>query len=320
MPTKRVFLIGDIGASFTRLALSFSNQTIPQAIKVYENKNFNHLDEIIENYLKEEVSQVKIYPKEVLLGVAGPVLKNSVKITNLGWEIKAKIIQKKFAFKKVILKNDLYLMAGAINFLKGKDLRVIKEGKQTKAYPKAIIAIGTGLGLSFLISKKPLVILPSEGGHAPLSLIEKESIHFWWYLKTKGRDYVWEEVLSGRGLENLYEYYYEKKLEASIITERAKMGGEREKFIIKKFFEFLGRKCYEVAVMIEPFGGIYLAGGVIQALYKFFENNEINQLFIENFYFSERLKDLLEAIPIYAILHPFPALLGAKTILHSQLK
>ncbi|MFN3921964.1 MAG: glucokinase, partial [Caldimicrobium sp.] len=269
---KVVTLIGDIGASHSRLALIIpKKKKSPQIVKVYKNKEFHHFEEIIEKYLKEEVFECKIFPERVLLGVAGPVLKNKAKITNLGWEIEAKRVQKRFSFKKVILKNDLYLLAGSFYFLKAKDLRVIKEGKKVKAYPKAFIAVGTGLGISFLISKNPLIILPSEGGHTPLSIREKEDLALYEFLQEQSREILWEEVLSGRGLENLYACYFGEKLEAPLITERAKEGKEREFFVIKKFFEFLGRKCYEVAVMMGPFGGIYMAGGVIQALSHFFE-------------------------------------------------
>lgn len=317
---KVVTLIGDIGASHSRLALIVPNKYAPQIIKVYENKKFHHLEEIIEKYLKEEVYEGKIFPERVLLGVAGPVLKNRAKITNLGWEIEAKSIQKRFSFKKVILKNDLYLLAGSFYFLKAKDLRVIKEGRKIKAYPKAFIAVGTGLGISFLISKNPLIILPSEGGHTPLFIREKEDLALYEFLQKQNKEILWEEVLSGRGLENLYACYFGEKLEAPFITERAKEGKEKEFFVIKKFFEFLGRKCYEVAIMMETFGGIYMAGGVIQALSHFLKEKEIKEGFLRNFYFSARLKDLLDTIPIFLILHPFPALLGAKTILHSQLR
>ncbi|MFN4132623.1 MAG: glucokinase, partial [Caldimicrobium sp.] len=72
---KVVTLIGDIGASHSRLALIVPNKYAPQIIKVYENKKFHHLEEIIEKYLKEEVYEGKIFPERVLLGVAGPVLK-----------------------------------------------------------------------------------------------------------------------------------------------------------------------------------------------------------------------------------------------------
>ncbi|MFN4197372.1 MAG: glucokinase, partial [Caldimicrobium sp.] len=219
---------------------------------------------------------------------------------------------------RVILKNDLYLLAGAIERLNKDELKLIKQGEESKGYPKAFISVGTGLGISFLISKNPLKILPSEGGHSPLSFWEEKS--FFKYLKERKKDVVWEEVLSGRGLENLYEYYFKERKKAEEITDGAKKGQEREVYVIRKFFELLGRKCYEVAVMIEPFGGIYLAGGVIKALFEFLEEEEYKRSFLYNFYFSERLRNLLEALPIYAISHPFPALLGAETILRSLQK
>lgn len=318
MTTSFLYLIGDIGATFSRLALFNLKTKQIYGIKFFENKNFSHLEDLIEKFLTEVYNNIKLPAFGLLLGVAGPVIKNKVKITNLGWNIDAERLKKKFKFQRVILKNDLYLLAGAIERLKKEDLKQIKEGEELKKYPKAFISVGTGLGISFLISKNPLKILPSEGGHSPLSFWEEKS--FFHYLKERKKDFVWEEVLSGRGLENLYEYYFGERKEAEKISEGAKKGREKERFVIKKFFELLGRKCYEVAVMIEPFGGMYLAGGVIKALLEFLEEDEYKSSFLYNFYFSERLRNLLEALPIYAISHPFPALLGAETILRSLQK
>ncbi|MFN3504718.1 MAG: glucokinase [Caldimicrobium sp.] len=318
MTKPAIYLIGDIGATFSRLALFNLDTKNISEVKFFENQKFSHLEEIIEKFLLEELKNFKSHPEGIVLGVAGPVLKNKVKITNLGWDIEANYLKKKFKFKRVILKNDLYLLAGAFEFLKKDNLRILKKGAGGRKYPKAFISIGTGLGISFLISKNPLKIAPSEGGHSPLSFCEEKS--FLNFLKERKADLVWEAVLSGRGLENLYEYYFGERKKAEEISEGAKKGLEKEVFIIKKFFQLLGKKCYEVAVTIEPFGGIYLAGGVIKALIEFLDNEEISQIMLNNFYFSERLRNLLEQIPIYAIYHPFPALLGAMTILRSLLK
>ena len=320
MKAQSTYLLGDIGASYTRLALYHLQQNFLQSIKVYKNTNFSHFSTILETYLEEQESQRMVSPAGVLLGVAGPVINNAVKITNLGWEIKARDLKRQFGFRRVILKNDLYFLAGSVYLLEEKDIKIIKRAKIKRAYPKAYLAVGTGLGVSFLISRTPLKILPSEGGHTPLSLLEDEERLIIELLRKQNRIPVWEEVLSGRGLENLYESYFSERISAPQITERAKRGGERELFVIKNFFGLLGRKCYELAVMLQPFGGIYLAGGVVQTLLNFFEEKEIRENFLKKFYFAEKLNPLLERIPIYAILHPFPVLLGAVTILRNQLR
>lgn len=320
MKDNPIFLIGDIGGTYSRVAYYDQKADEITNLRIYENKNFQCFENVIETYFKEELEKLKVFPEEVVLGVAGPVIQGKVYITNLGWKVQIKNLRKKFGFKKVILKNDLFLLSASIFHLRDEDLKVIKSGKVFKDYPKAFMAIGTGLGISFLVSKKPLLILPSEGGHAPLSIIDYHDRNFIEYLWAQEKEPLWEEILSSRGLENIFEYYFGKRISAPLISEMASKEDEKGVFAIKKFIEFLGRKCYEIAVMELSFGGIYLAGGILKAISNFLQRDEFKKVFIEHFYFSRRLSNLLEKIPIFSIEHPFPVLLGAKTLCHTLLK
>ncbi len=316
---EKNIIIGDIGGTKSRFVYltDLKSEFDSKTTRVYLNSRYSSFEEVFSEYLKE----AGIKEKDILfLAVAGPVIKGEALLTNLSWKISAKEIKRKFQLKRIFLVNDLYALSGCVFLLSKNDLKPIKEALFIKNYPKAFLAPGTGLGLSFLISKNPLKILPSEGGHIPFSPQKKEEFEFLKYLKAKNRAQTYEEALSGRGLSNWYDFYTGKELLPEEITERAKSGEKEAHRVIKKFFELLGRRCYEISVSLQPFGGIYLAGGVLEALRDFFEQREIFEIFFENFYFFDHMKRLLEKIPIYLILHPFPVLLGALTILHSRLK
>lgn len=104
------------------------------------------------------------------------------------------------------------------------------------------------------------------------------------------------------------------------ITELAKTNNLKALAVIKKFFELLGRKISQLAFYSLPEGGIYIGGGVIQALKDFLENSEIKSAFLDGYFKNKKLEHLLKRFSINLILHPYPVLLGALAILHSQQK
>lgn len=313
------WIIGDIGGTSSRLALLSLDQNKLNHLRVYKNQDFSNLQEVLSCYLEE--IKPKISPS-LFLALAGPVIKGEVRITNLNWQVKKADLRRLFSFQRVILVNDLYAQAGAIFHLTKEDLFEVKKGKKLRAYPKAFLSVGTGLGMAFLLGKNPLKILASEGGHTPFPVQTLEELRYLEFLVSQGIKATSEETLSGRALSNWYGFYSQGKEKPTPeeVSLRAREGEILALKVLEKIFSLLGRKCYEIAVTLQPFGGIYLGGGVLQNLKEFFAASALKERFLEEYYFSNKLKELLEKIPIYLILHPFPGLLGALTILHSRLK
>ena len=79
-----IVLAGDIGATKTNLALfkveGDSVATLKEA--QYKSQEYNSFTKIADDFLHELP-----LPESVCIGVAGPVLNNRVKLTNLLWEI-----------------------------------------------------------------------------------------------------------------------------------------------------------------------------------------------------------------------------------------
>ncbi len=313
------WIIGDIGGTSSRLALLSLDQNKFNHLRVYKNQEFSNLQEVLSCYLEE--IKLRIRPS-LFLALAGPVIKGEVRITNLNWQVKKSDLRRLFSFQRVILVNDLYAQAGAIFYLSKEDLFEVKKGKKLRAYPKALLSVGTGLGMAFLLGKNPLKILASEGGHTPFPVQNLEELKFLEFLSSQGIKATFEETLSGRALSNWYSFYSQgsEKLTPEEVSLRAREGDTLALKAVEKIFSLLGRKCYEIAITLQPFGGIYLGGGVLQNLREFLGSSSVKKSFLEEYYFSDKLKNLLEEIPIYLILHPFPGLLGALTILRSRLR
>lgn len=311
-----MFLIADIGGTNSRLALVKKGSKKFFKLKTYKSNSFTNIYNVVKAYFKETPLKEKI--SVAIFAVAGPVVNNQAYLTNLGWEVSAKKLKNKFDFEKVILINDLSALSASILLLKKVDLFTIKPAKNLKKEPKAFIAPGTGLGEAILIKEKPLTILPTEGGHIFFSPLNEEEFNYLKFLESKGEELSWEKVLSGKALSFWYEYYFGEKIEPYQITENAKKGDEKALKVINNFFELLGRKISQLAFYSLPEGGIYIAGGVIQALIDFLVKDEFRQKLLEGYFKNQKLKDLLERFSINVIIHPNPVLLGALAILRNQ--
>ncbi len=313
---SQVYLLADVGGTNARFVfLTTPRRGISQKrVLRLKSKDFSDFFSL----LLEALSVFKVEPRDTVacIAVAGPVFKGRAKLTNLGWEIEERKIKVKFPFKKLILVNDLFAGSASLVKLKKKDLKLVKEGRINKGICIAIFC-GTGLGVGVLVKEKPLTLISTEAGHILFQALDSFDLKFLDFLKEKQKELSYEEVLSGRGLENLYEFIHGERLSAPMITALAKKQDKRAGQAVKTYFKYLGRFCSQLALCYLPLGGIYLSGGVINALIDFLFEKEYKSVFMENFVSSSRLNFLLEELPIYAIGHHFPVLLGCKAIVES---
>ena len=313
---SQAYLLADVGGTNARfVVLTTPRRGISQkGVLTLKSQDFNDFSSL----LLKALSFFKVEPRDTVacIAVAGPVFKGRAKLTNLGWEIEERKIKDKFLFKKLILVNDLFAGSASLVKLKKKDLKLVKEGRINKGICIAIFC-GTGLGVGVLVKEKPLTLISTEAGHIFFQALDSFDLKFLDFLKEKQKELSYEEVLSGRGLENLYEFFHGERLSAPKITALAKKQDKRAGQAVKTYFKYLGRFYSQLALCYLPLGGIYLSGGVINALIDFLFEKDYKSVFMENFVSSSRLNFLLEELPIYAIGHPFPVLLGCKAIVES---
>ena len=62
--------------------------------------------------------------------MAGPIVNQTVKLTNLSWKISAKILKKEPSLKNILLINDFSAIGYAINHLGKDDYMVLQEAKK----------------------------------------------------------------------------------------------------------------------------------------------------------------------------------------------
>lgn len=323
-------LAGDIGGTKTLLQLAqFSGgDTRGRVIceQRYESHAYPGLLPMIREFLQAAVGEDTDFPSKACFGVAGPIKQTaegqSVKVTNLPWDIDTASLAHATAIQKIRLINDFQAVGYGIESLTGDELAVLQEGRENSTAPRLVIGPGTGLGVGLLIRQGDhYEALPSEGGHidfAPTDALQIELLH---YLLQRFERVSCERVISGPGLEHIYEFLCAKAPDqpklvrrqstddlAAAISELALKGEDalaREALAL--FIRLCGAYAGNLALLSLPYGGVYIAGGIAPKIIDAFKTGA----FMQSFTAKGRMSALLQAIPVRVVLNPRVGLLGA---------
>jgi glucokinase len=310
-------LLGDIGATNARLAL-VANGSL-NAISSFEVAKFGQFADLLTIFLKEHCGQTPIH--QALLAIAGPVTRERVQLTNSSWVIDAGELQRSFGLQVRIV-NDFEAVAFSLPSLMPTDLaRIGGHRPEAGAAPMAVLGPGTGLGVACLIdrSERPVVIA-SEGGHATLAPTCEQEDRILNHLRKRFGHVSAERVISGSGLENIYQAIAALEgLEfpprsAAEITKNA-LSGECQlaRRSLQAFCAFLGSFAGNVALTFGARGGVYIAGGISPRIVDFLVRSE----FRNRFEAKGRFRAYLEAIPSYVITQRAAALIGLKSLVQA---
>ncbi len=311
MSKNDLILAGDIGGTHTRLILV--DTTRKKLIeKKYASANYPNLSPIVTDFLKEACAN----PLVAAFGLAGIVKDGICKVTNLSWIVNAKEIARENSIKKVYLLNDVEANAYGIRMLKEDEFCILNEGTEKKFGNAALISAGTGLGEAGLFwDGKTHIPFACEGGHsdfAPRNLEEDELLI---YLREKFGHVSYERVVSGPGIQNLYEFLVKKKkirpidavkdIPRALSEKRDQPGVGKE--VMEWFVSLYGAESGNLALKMLAVSGIYLGGGIVPKILDVFKK----KIFLEAFIDKGRYREFLTNIPVKVILNEDTALIGA---------
>jgi glucokinase len=199
-----VILAGDVGGTKCNLAL-FSEKhgkltaTFRQR---FASKEFASFDLIVKEFSRQAAAHLN---SDGILaagfGVAGPVIDNHVRATNLPWTVDARVLEDELEVDKIVLMNDLGATGHSIEHLAPEEFVVLNPGKPEPGGTRALIAAGTGLGQSFLVwdpARSRYRIVPSEGGHSDYAPHTDQQIELLRFMRRRYPQVSWELILSGR--------------------------------------------------------------------------------------------------------------------------
>ncbi|MEH1874746.1 glucokinase [Nostoc sp.] len=332
-----LLLAGDIGGTKTILQLveksdSPAIHTIYQ--ESYHSADFPDLVPIVQKFL---VKANTATPEKACFAIAGPIVNNTAKLTNLAWFLDTERLEEELGIPHISLINDFAAVGYGISGLQKQDLLTLQVGKPQPETPIGIIGAGTGLGQGFLIKQgNHYQVFPSEGGHtdfAPRNEIEFQLLKYLLAKHDIQRVSV-ERVVSGMGIVAIYQFLRDRKFAvespdiAQIVRTWEQEAGQEEKSVdpgavigtaalekrdrlceqtLQLFIEAYGAEAGNLALKLLPYGGLYIAGGIAPKILPLIEDNG----FLLNFTQKGRMRRLLEEIPVYVILNPQVGLIGA---------
>lgn len=308
-------LIGDIGGTNTRLALLTAGT--PAFSRVLSNADYTHLDALVADYLRSLDAQDSV--RTAVLAVAGPVKDGRVTMTNLGWEIDAARLADHLGLESVTLVNDFTALAlGLPSLPKDVLARIGDPDRPAADAAMAVLGPGTGLGVSGLIpAKGGWAPIAGEGGHVTLAAVGPQETALVDIIRRRFGHVSAERVLSGPGLEVLYEAIAElqgrrqRAPSADRITAAALAGQDGlAAATVEKFFEFLGEVSGNLALTLGARGGVYLGGGILPRMIEALRASEFRRRFED----KGRYRSYLAEIPVYVIREPLPAYRGLMTL------
>lgn len=263
-----------------------------------------------------------------VVGVAGPVADpRRAKPTNLPWTVDAEEIRREFGFDEFRIENDFMILGRGIESLKEVDLFSAKGGDPAFGDGRAVIGAGTGLGKAILVyDGKRYRPVPSEGGHADFPVQDQFDLDLADFIRGgRKAPASYEDLLSGRGIEGIYDFLREKR-GGTEKTGRTEKTGEiedavdraaaiskrrttdplcRETFAV--YARCFGRCAKNFVLEALATGGLYIAGGIAAKNREVFASPE----FLAEFLNAEKQRQILERTPVYVITNYDVSLYGA---------
>jgi glucokinase len=312
-----MILAGDLGGTKSNLG-TFEPRN-GKLIPVFEDHLDSQKYSSVEDLVQDFVRQFKSNYSAACFGVAGPVVDNTVRASNLPWMIQGESLARLLKIPRVRLLNDLEATCYGLSVLEPNELACIHKGVEDPHATKVLIAAGTGLGEGVIFwDGQRHIPSATEGGHADWAPHTEQQADLWRYLKARNEIVSCEIILSGRGFKSLHQFlapnddhpeFNDPHVDpAPIITQ-----GALEKTCatcvatLDLWVDIYGSEAGNLAVRNVARGGIYIAGGIaIKILPKLKDGR-----FATAVAHKEKLGYLLSQIPIYVVMNEKAPLLGA---------
>lgn len=317
--TDAFALVADIGGTNARFALACRDGSPPllvDSVREFAVADFASLADVAAHYLRI----VGANPASGVFAVAGKVDGDEARITNHPWLISARQTREALGLQAISLVNDFTAQAMAISLLGPDDVVPIGGGTWArddgdKTY--AIIGPGTGLGVGGLLRRDGRYhALQSEGGHVAFAPGTPEEDAVLRQLRTRHERVSNERLISGMGLVNLHRALGAiagddvGELKPEDITARASQGDALALHTIALFCRVFGSAAGDLVLTLGAWDGVFLGGGLVPRLLRDLSAPG----FRERFEHKGRFAPAMARVPVLAVVHPQPGLLGAAAL------
>ena len=319
--TTSINLVADIGGTNIRVGIADATGAI-KALTVFQCREYAGLSDVLKKYIGDNnINDMQI---NACLAIACPVDNDLISMTNLPWEFSKSAIKSELNLDKLLLINDYTAIAHSVPYLT-KDQKVqIGKGEVVPGRPISICGPGTGLGVANVVPHgESWISLGGEGGHVDFAPIDEVEQHILKFLLKKYSHVSYEQLLSGLGIEQIYQalcdYHGEtaKNYGAKDISGNAVENTcARCVETLEQFCKTLGSFAGNLSLTLGSFSGVYIAGGIVPRFIEFIKNSEFRIRFEE----KGRLSPFNSNIPTYVITESQPGIIGALAFLRQHNK
>jgi len=337
-----LLLAGDIGGTKTilRLVQTLDGESLQNLYEArYRSGDFPDLAPMVQRFLETASGQIgdKTVPRKACFAIAGPIVNNTAKLTNLTWFLDTDRLEKELGIVSISLINDFAAVGYGVLGLDAVDLYTLQVGKPQPATPIAVIGAGTGLGQGFLIQQgDSYQVFGSEGGHADFAPRSELEFQLLKYLLDKHdiQRVSVERVVSGQGIVAIYQFLRDRQIAtessdiAQVVRTWEQEAGRSEKSVdpaaaiaaaamekcdplseqtMQMFVEAYGAEAGNLALKLLPYGGLYVAGGIATKILPLMQEGG----FLRAFTSKGRMRPLLENVPLHIVLNQDVGLIGA---------
>jgi glucokinase len=321
-----VILAGDIGGTKTSLALFETNGAgrLGPALhsESHRGADFPSLDRLLDAYRGRHPAAIDA----ACFGVAGPVIRGSVRGTNIPWTVNAAETARALGVRSVYLLNDLAAAGYAVPILTDQDLATIQEGVVDPDANAAILSAGTGLGEAILARVDgDLIPIASEGGFADFAPRTDVEIDLFRYVRARLGRVAYEHVLSGPGLARVAHFTHEHGGAAGAAAWKAHGWASDDGLAARVssaaasgacrwcvealdlFVSVYGAEAGNLALRGLARAGVYLGGGIAPKILPALQGGR----FLDSFRDKAPHAEILGAIPVRVIRNEHAGVLGA---------
>ncbi|HEX7952541.1 MAG TPA: glucokinase [Burkholderiales bacterium] len=312
-------LVADIGGTNARFALVAGGSVEPQHEKTLRCADYDGLEQAVHSYLQASGNPPL---REAALDVATGITGDYIHLTNGPWGFSIEQTRRSLGLERLQVVNDFTALALAVPILRPDELQQVGGGTAVAATPIAVIGPGTGLGVSALIpSGSGWSALQGEGGHAAFSPMDRRELDVLAWLLGKYDHVSTERVVSGMGLENLYQALCvlddvpSSALTPDKITAAALADTDKQcAAAVRMFCAILGTAAANLVITLGARAGCYIGGGIVPRLGDYF----LRSPFRARFESKGRFSSYVSAVPTYVIRASAPALRGLATLFHNE--
>lgn len=311
----RPLIAADVGGTHARVAL-VEPIAVPSSMQLvhyrrYACADYPDLASILRAFIDE--AGIGAHP-DAAVAIAGLLVGDTLVHANLPWSVSVSGTVSGAGLNGLRLINDFEAMAWAVPSIDPGSARLI-SGPDTTTPPGSALVIGpgTGFGAAVRVPGRPPVVVPTEAGHAALSVRTPRELAVLEVFLQRWSHVGNERLLSGPGLLNAYQALCvldgvdERLASPSAITRAAQQGEDPQAVeAVAMFCNVLGSVAGDLALTFGA-NAVYLAGGIPTQITDLLLASDFAERFVD----KGVMREVLKSVPVRLVEHGQLGLQGA---------